>query len=270
MISKTNLIRISVCLVYFCVITGQIVLLFSKYIGYGMDITSTRAMQLWWEIQFSGVSSSTILDVLQMIVFTTLLTYISIYIKNNQFFTLVHQRTGYSRFLQSTFLKSFCSAFFLSFITHIYGLVLFSILCKQIPSFVKIDDIYINTAFQDNTFISWFIFVLLSAIGWGIYAILICSIGLFINKNSVFFVSGAVIGTLLIVVPAMLVANDLLRYLFSIVILPSLIIPGQLHFFQNVGTPPNVWLIFGLSACLYTGVSVLLAQKWVHDTQSHG
>lgn len=270
MISKTSLVRTGICLLFLCMITIQMFLVFDQYMGNGMDNNGTTPMSLWWLTQFAGTESLIMIDTLQLIIFTCLGSACGVYMKNNQFFTFVHQRIGYKRFLKSLYMQSFIAAFSFSVITNVYSLILFSVLCKQMPSFVKIDDLLINTAFQDNTLPSWLVFVLMSALGWGIYAILICSIGLFIRKNSVYLVSGAIIGTLLIVVPAMLIFNDSLRYLFSIVILPSLLVPGQVHFFQNFDTPPNVFLIFIFAASLYVVISSLIAKKWIKAIQTHG
>ena len=270
MFSKTNIIRIGVLLLYLSLMTIHTIFVFNEIGITVLDINGEMQMYLWWDVQFSGADADVIISLLSLILFTTFGSYTAIYIKNNPFFIFVQQRTGYKQFLKSTFLKTFSTCVCVSVITKVYGLLLISALCKQLPSNVKLDELFLTTAFRDNTWGSWLTFVLLSSIGWGVYAILICAIGLFIKKNSVFLVSGGVIGILLILVPAMTSFNEPTKVLVSPMLLVSLIEPGQLTLFHGEITMQMIVLFYLLAIVIYLGISGLLVKKWVHDTKKMG
>lgn len=270
MFSKTNTIRIGALLLYLSLMTIHTISVFNEIGITVFDINGEMQMYLWWDVQFSGADADPVVNILSLILFTTFGSYTAIYIKNNPFFIFVQQRTGYKRFLKSTFLETFCTCVCVALITKAYELLLISALCKQLPSNVKLDELFLTTAFRDNTWGSWLTFVLLSSIGWGIYAILICAIGLFIKKNSVFLVSGGVIGILLILVPAMIAFNEPMKVLVSPVLLASLIEPGQLTLFHGDITLQMIVLFYLLAISVYLVVSGLLVKHWVHDTQTNG
>lgn len=224
----------------------------------------------FWYIQLGGPECSVMFHTLSMILFTTFSSYIFIYIKNNQSFLNVHQRIGYKGFVRTGFIRTFLAGAFLSALTLVYELVLFAILLKQVPSNIKLEECLIQPPFDDNTISSWLIFVLLSSIGWGIYAMFIYSVGLFINKNSVFIIIGAVIGILLIIGPVLLLVSEYLAFPLTVILFQSLTAPGQLNFNVYNAYNYNVFLISTLSGIFYLTASLGLANLWIKTKQKNG
>lgn len=89
-------------------------------------------------------------------------------------------------------------------------------------------------------------FTLFSAIGWGVFAVFIFSLGIFIQKTSIHFILGAIIGTNLIVLPTIFVFNLGIKSIpfFSLWFLPKLIAPGQLDFNLANGHNINDYILF--------------------------
>ncbi|NVY95967.1 hypothetical protein HU830_02010 [Lactobacillus sp. DCY120] len=190
----------------------------------------------------------------------------SIYIKNNNYFNNVNQRIGYVSFLKKASLRTFFVAFFISLLTKIYQLILSFIILKKLPSNVVIPAEL--SPFADNRFSSCVIFIILASLGWGIYAVFIFSLGLFIKKNSIYLVLGAIVGTLLILIPGMF--SRILTYGMYILLLPTLIAPGQMTFGILGGKHPNVYIGFLLSASIYLIFSLFLMYWWMVYKQKKG
>lgn len=268
MLYKTKMVQVSVTILYLCLLTYQVAHVVVQYSA--IQIDGTTPISLFWLIQFSGVDTSIIMDLIKLIIFTILVAYPWLYIKNNHSFSNVQQRIGYKTYLKLSTIKVFRWGFILSLLSHIYELSLLSLLLKKLPSNQPLAADLIYFAFRDNTLGSWGLFTLLAALGWGIFAVLIFCVNLFINKNSIALVSGAIIGTLLIVAPAMLLFNDAAKFLLSVVILPSLIIPGQLAFTNIKGEPFNVYLLFVLASAFYLSCAYVLSAIWVKHKQRNG
>lgn len=268
MTNKRKTIQILSVLIYLAMTTCLV--MSEVHTNRELNIDGNSPLTYFWNIQLGGVDSSLIFDAMTMILLTTFSAYLYIYIKNNQSFVNVQQRIGYKLFIQKAVVRSFLSGFLLSVFSKIYQVILIISILKKFPSNVIFEQTLIQPPFNDNTLISWSMFVLLSSIGWGVYAIFILSIGLFIKKNSVFMIIGAVIGTLLIVGPAMLLIDKSLAFFLTVILLPSLVTPGQMNFIINNGHDYNVYFIFILSVTLYTSISLLIIKNWINQTQKNG
>ncbi|MDE3316708.1 hypothetical protein [Lacticaseibacillus zeae] len=249
---------------YFAVVTWVAVQVVTSNLGVGIHGDTPLTDFLY--MQFGGSQSSVLFDSLTMMLLTGAGAFLFIYIKNNRAFYMVQQRIGYTAFLKRAVIASFLSAFGLSIITKLYELTVIIIAAGRLPSNVVLPKIarFGNGPFDDNTLLSFAIFVLLSSIGWGIYAIFIFAIGLFVRKNSIYIVLGAVLGIGLITGIALLGnLNLIVSHVLYVIFLPTLIAPGQirLNIFQN--HQPNVYISFLLAALAYAGMSWLVMQLWL-------
>ncbi|AIM26159.2 hypothetical protein MEPL4_7c00390 [Melissococcus plutonius] len=241
-------------------------------INSGLKFNGTIPLIDFWNIQLSGVDSSLIVDTLTMILYTTFGSILFIYIKNNHTFYNIQQRIGYVKFLKISASITFLSAFLLSIFTKIYELLFIIILLRRFPSNIKLEKFLIQPPFNDNTLKSMIIFTLLSAIGWGIFAVFIFSLGLFIRKTSIYFVLGATVGTSLIVIPGIFVPILGIKSVpfFSLWFLPSLIAPGQLNFAVSNGQNINVYTLFFFSFFIYSTISWILMRQWIIRKRRRG
>ncbi len=207
-----------------------------------------------------------------MILYTIFGSTLFIYIKNNHTFYNIQQRIEYVKFLKISASITFLSAFLLSIFTKIYELLFIIILLRRFPSNIKLEKFLIQPPFNDNTLKSMIIFTLLSAIGWGIFAVFIFSLGLFIRKTSIYFVLGATVGTSLIVIPGIFVPILGIKSVpfFSLWFLPSLIAPGQLNFAVSNGQNINVYTLFFFSFFIYSTISWILMRQWIIRKRRRG
>lgn len=220
----------------------------------------------FWYIQLGGAEDSIIIDSLMMTLLTILGAFLFIYIKNNRSFYMVQQRIGYTVFLKRAMIASFLGAFGLSIITKLYELIIIVLTTKKLPSNIILPKNirFGNGPFYDNTLLSFAIFVLLSSIGWGVYAIFIFAVGLFVRKNSIFIVLGVVFGLSLITGIA-LGANFSLftAHILYVILLTTLISPGQLRMGIFQLHQPNVYISFFWAALAYAGMSWLIMKLWL-------
>lgn len=254
---------IFVMLFYFSLVTWSVIGTVNSALPIGVH--GDTPLTDFWYVQIGGPHDSLLLDTVMMVVMTNIGAFWFIYIKNNKSFYHVQARIGYKIFLQEAASKSFLSAFFLSIATKLYELLVIVLLTKRLPSntILPVGARYGLGPFYDNTLLSFAIFVLLSSLGWGAYAVFIFALGLFIKKNSIYLVLGAVLGTVLITGIALFATFNLNLSRVLYMLLPStLIAPGQLQFGIFNGHSPNVYLSFLIATLIYAGSAVLLFHLW--------
>ncbi|NVY96589.1 hypothetical protein HU830_05365 [Lactobacillus sp. DCY120] len=257
--------------IYILVITGLTLYQIKKNMGAGVD--GTTPLTNFWYFQFGGVGDSLISATLTLILFTTIASMESIYLKNNNTFYNVQTRIGFGEFLRRSVGKVLALTFSLTVIIKLYQLGLISLIFGQLPSNIILPEPirYGLGPFDDNLLTSWLIFTLLSALGWGIYAIFVFAVGLFVPKNSVYLVLGVVLGIIALTIPGILSRiNSILTYLMYFIFIPTLIAPGQATFGVWGGKFPPVYLTFSSAALIYLGSAFLLMRVWVSRQRRGG
>lgn len=269
LIKNTNIYLLIIYFILITWLTFQVI-----NINKGLQINGNSPLTYFWEIQFSGPSSSLIIDTISMIIFSVYGSTIYIYIKNNNFFYSVQQRIGYTKFVKYAVVKTFFYATLLSLLTKVYELLLICLVIKKIPSNIALSQELLlgRNPLDDNTIKGYFIFLLLSSIGWGIYSIFILSIGLFVKKMGIYFVLSPIIGTTLILIPGILVPALGVSWVpfFSTWFIPSLIAPGQLGFAVSNGHSPNIYILFIFSTLIYSTLSFLVMKIWIYNKTKKG
>ena len=190
MLSRTKKFVLIILIIYLLLITWQFVTATKD--GAGLIPANGKAVDisvmLFFSIQPNGWNENIISLVMMLAFVPTFGTGLIIYFKNNNMFGAVQQRVGYHKFLKTGVINSFVVGFLFSLITNIYQLALISVF--YYPFFFKTRPLklYIGARpgyFSTNQLIDLCSYVTLAAVGWGIFAILIFSIGLFIVKNSI-------------------------------------------------------------------------------------
>lgn len=253
-------------------LTSEIVMNFNDSQGLARD--GTTVLTQFWDIQFGRTGQPMLLSTITLILYTAMPAYLAIYVHNNHAFYNVQQRIGYQRFLADAIGTIFKGAASLSVASMLYQFVLILALVRRLPSNTMLAKEFRLglTPFNDNTLLSLVIFMLISAIGWGIFSVFVFSVGLFIRKTSIFLVLGAVIATVLIVGSALLLplghGNLAFAGVLSVIMPSTLFAPGQLSFSVYNGNPPSVYLTFGLAAGLYGGLAWLALHAWLNQRRT--
>lgn len=225
----------------------------------------------FYMLQFGNVSE--IVSTLMLIVIPISGSLLFIYIKNNNYFYSFIQRYSYKKFVAKALIATFLTAFIFSLVILLYQLLLISLIIhpldwKHVDAKNTISGV---TLFDDGNLSSTIKFILLSSFGWGIYADFVFSIGLFIKKNAINIISGGIIGSSLIIVPALIshsFQGVLLKivYIFS---LPTLIAPGQMNF-RDFGNQNQIYLYFCLSTIVYMSLTLGIVYFWIRKKQKEG
>ena len=242
----------------------------------GVGIHGDTVLTDFWYVQFAGPGDPMVVAVATLVLYTALPAFMYIYLNNNSAFFNVQQRLNYHGFLKLATRTTFSGAFGFSIVTKLYELILIMAMVHTWPSNVILpQQIRFGLGpFNDNTLLSFAMFALISSIGWGIFAVFVFSIGLFIKKNSIFLILGALIATGLIVGPGLLVMvlpkSLLFASFINVLFIPSLIAPGQMVLAVFNGKTPNVYLTFLIATAIYSSAAWLLTGLWIKHRTTRG
>ncbi|MDF7638928.1 hypothetical protein PT285_05885 [Lactobacillus sp. ESL0791] len=265
MLKRTNKIIIFLIIAYLLLEAG-VVMAAIKDVSYTAP-DGHKCIYLFFIVQIFGFREPMDMRLVKMILATIIGAGIFIYLKNNNSFINVQQRIGYRRFLKKGILTTFLSAASLSGLTCLYDFILIS--CLYHPFEFRVND----TGYLSNL-LEWYfspsdlqtilMFVLMSSLGWGVFALLVFSIGLFIRKTALYLPIGFIIGLVLLFVPLVLVglapSNLLARQLTFTTFLPSLLAPGIHNL--NMLPPLNPALAFIFAVVIYTTAAAILITIW--------
>lgn len=226
------------------------------------DTTAMNTSNNFFSLQL-GQSS----PIYSIIVFTIVAVYsnfIWIYSKNNNFFFNIIQRIGYTRFLKKGGFYSFIGGTTLSLMMSFYQLLFLTLLIHPFQLNTPVTDHREGVSVFDNGNL-WSIvqFIILSALGWGVYAIFVFAVTLWIKKNVIAIVSGGVLGVLLFILPALVAQlfQGIGTKLFYPLQISTLLSPGMI-------TYPTIPIdqavsYFPYSILLYSLLAIFLMILWV-------
>ncbi|WEV44166.1 hypothetical protein OZX56_02755 [Lactobacillus sp. ESL0684] len=222
------------------------------------------SVSIFFEMQAGGGNGSEIVDLTMMAVLSVIGSGLFIYIKNNNMFDSVQQRLRYKRFLMKSVITTFLAATGLSIFTNLYEMSLIN--WFYFPFTYKMNDPFLRSHrpsnFTNNDFVEILLFIILGAVGWGIFAIFIFSIGLFVRKNAFYIIVGPIIGLVLILLPILGNIHSLIWRVFSYSwFVYTLIAPGQYTFISEA-PPIKPGLSFIIAAMIYLAAAVLLISIW--------
>lgn len=269
---RTRSIFLLFVLIYLAIVSAEM----GSFIYDERDLfkDGTTALYNFWNFQFIGGSDNGLFsDISSLVVIPLVGSFVFIYLKNNHAFYNVQQRIGYRGYLRLALRRTMIGAAVFSVLIKIYQLLFVILLTRTMPSNDRVPEemMFGQTAFNDNTLMSVAIYTVLSAVGWAIFAAFIFSIGLFIKKNSVYFVLGPVIGLSLLLVPIMVTPKDkLIDTVIYLFYFSNLMSPGQIIFNVFNGNPPNVYLAFVLACLFYGGIASILIRVWTKRQRMEG
>ena len=227
----------------------------------GVRLSNTSAITMFYYIQFSGVDSSLTKDVLNLLIISGLSSFYIIFMKNNNQFNNIIQRVGYKKFFLKSIVNVFCTVSLLTVFVYLYELIVINWFYFPLNFSGTILPGEFAATFSSNFGVQTIWYILSSSIGWGIFAVLIFSIGLFIKKNAIYLILSAIVGLALIMFIFLLPINSFTIFLANITIILNLIAPGQVSIhsqFPPLGLPLT-WVII---AIIYASVSFLLIKLW--------
>ena len=267
MLSRTKKFVLIILIIYLLLITWQFVTATKD--GAGLIPLNGKAVDisvmLFFSIQPNGWNENIINLVMMLAFVPTFGAGLIIYFKNNNMFGAVQQRVGYHKFLKIGVINSFIVGFLFSLITNLYQLALIRIF--YYPFFFKIRPrkLYIGARpgyFSTNQLTDLCSYVTLAAVGWGIFAILIFSIGLFVSKNGIYLVLGPCVGLGLTLLSILISMGNKILLFVSYTWFPfAVLAPGQFALGSRL-PPINSYLLFMTVALLYLLFAACLIQLW--------
>lgn len=232
-----------------------------------INLAQTNALQTsntFYSLQFDDP----IYNLIELIFISISGSFIWIYMNNNSSKYLIIQRIGYINFLKKGILSSFSFAFILSLLLLTYQLILVSMFIHPLSMTPVTNNLSTGISpFDNGYFWSTIQFIIMAAVGWGVFALLVFAIALWVKKTVIAIILGGAVGAALIVVPALL-AQILPRYLsiFCYAIQAStLISPGSLNY--PVLPSHQATSYFPLSVFIYLFFSGILMFSWYKKRQ---
>ncbi|WEV41004.1 hypothetical protein [Lactobacillus sp. ESL0681] len=220
------------------------------------------SVHTFFELQ-SGLNDNIMVDILEMFLFPLLGSVLFIYLKNNSLVNL-QQRIGYRGFLKRGITTTFLAGAGISLLTNLYEMGLIN--WFYYPFVYNFADPDLNSFrpsnLTNNDLTEIILFIIFAAIGWGIFAIFIFSVGLFVRKTALYFAMGPVLGLILILLPILGNIHSLVWRVFSYSwFVYTLIAPGQYTFISEA-PPIKPGLSFVIAAIIYLAIAALLIGIW--------
>ena len=275
MLKKTKKISFFAMLLYMLLITWQTFLVIRNYKGI-LPVdgrASNVSINLFFSLQPGGYEDNFVIDIIMLILIPTLGSGLFVYFKNNNMFSLIQQRQGYFHFFKKSFKNIIFNSIFISVITNIYqvGLInwfYYPFFFKSLNS--KTMAGYRPGYFSTNEMIDLITYIVLAAIGWAIFSILVFSIGLFVNKNTFYLVLGPIVCLGLTLIIILTNVNNIVLRIISYIVLPyTLLAPGQYALAGQL-PPINSYLSFLISMLLYLIIATELIRIWYKRKKTEG
>ncbi|WEV70470.1 hypothetical protein OZY43_05875 [Lactobacillus sp. ESL0785] len=231
----------------------------------GILIKGNISVHLFFTMQSGGGNDGIMVDLIMMLVFSIIGSGIFVYLKNSNIFSGVQQRVGYRQFLKKGIINTFLSGMGLSLITNLYEMLLIN--WFYFPFVYNFHDTNLSEGmrpgyFTTNDLTEILLFIILAAIGWGIFSVLVFSVGLFVQKNALYISIGPILGLILILLPILGNMNNLVWRTFSFSwFLYTLVAPGQ-YTFMSQRPPINSLVAFILAGVIYLVVALLIINLW--------
>ncbi|BDR60037.1 hypothetical protein [Lactobacillus xylocopicola] len=230
------------------------------------------ALYLFLSVQPGGFHESVIVDLTEMALMSSAGAGFYLYLKNNNTFSNVQQRINYFGFFKQGIKHTFLGAVSLSLLTNLYELILIN--WFYYPFVYKVKSAFLsnsgNTYFSSNSLVYIISYIALAAIGWGIFALLVFGIGLFVKKNALILTIGPITGLLLIILPILgSKGSKALQVLSISSFFYTLISPGQ----ENSSVqyqPINSILAYMLAVVIYLLIALVLIKLWQKQQVNKG
>lgn len=263
MLSKrTNKIIIFALLLYLIFITYTTLSVIHSELRPGIKISSDSFIYMFELVQpFSIFGAAS--GIVALLLFPMMGSFVPIFIKNNNELTNVIQRIGYNTFLKRAAKQTFLIGMLFSLITEIYTIILIN--WNYAPIAFTKNSLYLRqevNAFSTDSLVQLLAFLLTSALGWGIFSVLVFACGLYIKKNPIYLVSGAVLGLFLLLLPSFYGTTNYFLYIVAnITEVITLTTPGMVNLFSSQA-PGGIWLMWILSAAFYSFLATILMIFW--------
>lgn len=195
-----------------------------------------------------------------------ILFWLAIYVKNTAMFSMILTRKSYKQVINATLKKIFFGAFILRISQALIELLLLNFLFAP-TKLLSHSDFLINgmpAIFSSNGITNLLLYLILSAIGWGITAMLLFALSLYIKKTTLILPMVLLVNLVLVVLPGMLnlLTAGKLSPIFYLIFLPLITSPGEINF----GTPTmpyNLLLMYTATATLCLIGTYILISKWI-------
>ena len=261
--SRSRKIAISLVCLYLILVTCRIFYQINQnsIVRFNPD----NFLYMFFGIQIGGaLDDSLFFELVEFSLIPVIGSALAVFTKNNNSFSNYQQRSGYQGYLKTACLRAFGTGFGLAVLINIYKMIIISLFYSpfvyQNPSFFLRNDSG-GLSLSQNSLIALVLYVLMSAIGWGSFSLLVYAVGLWIKKNSLYLVSGTLIMLLCILAPLLAKTDNKIMFVLSnVLFLPNIISPGL--FYIHANQPVNVYGLYFLTLTTCLLVTVVLIRFW--------
>ncbi|TSO26965.1 hypothetical protein [Lactobacillus sp. LL6] len=262
MTKRTKKIIVIGALIYFVLTTYMVLAAIKEELRPGLKFDVDNGIYMFLGVQpFGFADDGFITSMMPLLLIPVFSSFYIIFIKNNNGITNIIQRIGYKKYLQTSVLHVFSFASVFALGVQLYEIVLINWFYSPFAFTSNSLVVSQRPHFTSNSLIHLIAYLITSSVGWGIFAVLIFAIGLFIKKNAIYLISGAVVGLALMLFFALFPINSITVFVANITTIFNLIAPGQVSIhsqFPPLGLPLT-WIII---AIIYASVSFLLIKLW--------
>lgn len=225
---------------------------------------------LYYNTQLFGTDESTIHLFSFLIIFPILFSWILIYIKNNSLYNIIITRRKISQLIKENLRLIFIFTLSFKLFLTIIELFIISIFFHPM-SFSPTLQFNGNVAFvtfYNNVLFQFFIYTLLTTIGWGILGCFFYSVFLFIKKTFLIVPTALLLDLILTILPTIIPNNNL--FICQIMYIPMLSMlqsPGNLTFHGN-NPPLSLITTCLISSIFYISLIYLLTRIYINKTET--
>ncbi len=270
---KLDSFLLSIVVLYFFCVTFEVLYVIKR--TYFIADNGDKSLSLLYGVFDFGYYQSVAMSSLKFLIVAGIGSFVFYYIKNSLVFINYQQRLGYKGFLKRASLQIFSTAAVLACLTELYQMLLLSLLSKPLHFFNPSPFLVMEKKifFTPDSLVNTLLFLLTSAIGWGIFAVFVFAINLFIKKNVLCCISSLIIGILLIVFPGILNmvlgSSSIFSGVLYAIFVPALLAPGQMSFGGYL-PPLNIGIAFLLTAVIYMTMTIIMMKLWLKKKRKFG
>lgn len=270
--TRTKQIILGGFLIYLVIFTYVVLTTIHQEMRPGLKANGDNALYMFFYLQPFGLRDSLFINFGSIAIIPILSTYYFIHMKNNNELFHLLQRIGYQKFIQMVVGKSFLVASIFSLIVNIYELILINWFYAPLSFSGKSQFLLTSKLiyFSSNGWVNLLTYIVLAAIGWGIYTVFILALGLFIRKNALYVPLGIVfgLGTILLDEVVLISMNKGTIQFANILAAPNLFSPGQLVI-GGQNPPLGLWATYVIIVGIYALLIFALIKFW-HKKQERG
>ncbi len=271
MLTKTKKIFFIATVIYLLVIIGQVA--YAIYDNLPVLKSNNYAFDYLYDmVQYGGANETVIGEVASYLLVPMIGAGLAIYMKNSHELYSIVSRIGWSQFFKKSIKYTFWGATILYWLGCLIEMVIINIFYHHFVYQPFAQDILIrgDGYFSLNNLANLVIKTILNGFGWGIFAIFIFNLALFVKKTSLCFFLGPVIGYLITIQESL--SGDIggtVRVLSNIWDITNIMNPIENAMVQDP-SPAIYYLNYATTAIFYITLTAVLLRIWYMKNVERG